>query len=508
MHTKASVSMSLSLPLRRDLMVSFLLFQSGFAFLSIGTGLAAETTVTANDAAGNIPVRSAGASATGQVSASPAYPLKLSANRDYLVDQNNRPFFIVGDDAWTLITQLSDPEANEYLADRAARGFNTVWVAAADNCYQANAPCDHHGDRPFDGSDFTRFDPVYWAHVDYVIQRAAAYGIVVMLAPGFVGLDPAGGYLASYEKSSDTVMTTYGKFLGQRYKDYPNIIWALGGDADPASGIYGKLSSLATGIKSTDSAHLMTFEASRYSKGQLEPHGGYSSLDVWSGSPTWLDLNWVYQTAPTVWSGAVRNRARSPRLPPLMGEDWYELEHSMTELQVRQEGYEAILGGAYLGRIFGNDAIWTFGSPRWEAAGGPSWQSQLGSAGSVGEAKLGALFRSRETWQLIPDLNHRVLMAGYQSAPTLAVAARTRDGQSIIVYIPTRRVVTIDLRKISDPSAKAWWFHPQTAASTFIGNFPTTGPKDFDPPDQDDWVLVIDAASANLAAPGSKALGW
>jgi hypothetical protein len=501
--------MSLSLLLRRDLMVSFLIFQSGFAILSTGTGLAAETTVTANDTGGNISVRSAGASATGQISASPAYPLKLSATRDYLVDQNNRPFFIVGDDAWTLITQLSDPEANEYLADRAARGFNTVWVAAADNSYQANAPRDYHGDRPFDGADFTHFDPVYWAHVDYVIQRAAAFGIVVMLDPGFVGLTDSEGYLTSYKNSSDAVMTAYGEFLGHRYKDYQNIIWALGGDADPATGIYGKLSDLATGIKSTDSAHLMTFEASRHSsEGQLEPNGGYSSLDVWSGPPAWLDLNWVYQTAPTVWSGAARNRARSPRLPPLMGEDWYELENSMTEFQVRQEGYEAILGGAYLGRIFGNDAIWTFGSPRWEAAGGPTWQSQLGSAGSVSQAKLGALFRSRENWLLVPDLNHSVLMAGYQSAPALAVAARTRDGQSIIAYLPTRRVVTIDLRKISEASAKAWWFHPQTAASSFIGNFPTTGPMDFVPPDQNDWVLVIDAASANLAAPGSKALGW
>jgi hypothetical protein len=145
--------MSLSLLLRRDLMISFLLFQSGFAFLSTGTRLAAETTMKANDTGGDIPVRSAGASAPGQVSASPAYPVKLSATRDYLVDQNNRPFFIVGDDAWTLITQLSDPEVNEYLADRAARGFNTVWVAAADNCYQANAPRNHQGDRPFDGVD-------------------------------------------------------------------------------------------------------------------------------------------------------------------------------------------------------------------------------------------------------------------------------------------------------------------------------------------------------------------
>src|SRR5690242_3500959 len=35
----------------------------------------------------------------------PAYPLKLSANHRYLVDQNGQPFFINGDAPWSLIVQ-------------------------------------------------------------------------------------------------------------------------------------------------------------------------------------------------------------------------------------------------------------------------------------------------------------------------------------------------------------------------------------------------------------------
>jgi hypothetical protein len=435
----------------------------------------------------------------------PTYPLKVSANGRYLTDQNNTPFLIVGDTAWSLITQVSNSDVEIYLADRASRGFNVLWVAAVDNSTQSNPPCNYYGDPPFDGADFTHENAAYWAHVDYVISRAAAYGITIMLSPGFVGLDSADGYLKSYQNSSHAVMTAYGTFLGNRYKSYPNIIWVLGGDADPAqTSIYIKLSELAAGIKSVDTVHLMTFEASRWTSGNPAPGGGYSSLDVWSGPPFWLDLNWVYLMPTSIPSGVASNYSRSPWLPPFLGEDYYELEHSMTAFQVRQEGYWAILSGATLGRIFGNHAIWTFNSPNAEAAGDPTWQNQLGSAGSVEQSILGALFRSRGHWKLLPDINHTVMTAGYQSGSTLAATARTSDGDTVISYIPTQRRVTINMTKISDPQANAWWFNPRAGTSTRIGTFGTTGPQDFTPPDQNDWVLVIDGAALNLAAPGTQ----
>ncbi len=98
----------------------------------------------------------------------PSYPLKVSSNGRYLVDQNNTPFFIVGDNAWSLITELSKSDVEIYLADRASRGFNTIWVAAADNKYQSNPPFNYYGNPPFDAADFTRENAAYWAHVDYV----------------------------------------------------------------------------------------------------------------------------------------------------------------------------------------------------------------------------------------------------------------------------------------------------------------------------------------------------
>src|SRR5271170_3367155 len=58
----------------------------------------------------------------------PAYPLKVSANSRYLVDQNNLPFMIVGDSPHSLIGRMSHSEAEFYMANRARYGINTLWV--------------------------------------------------------------------------------------------------------------------------------------------------------------------------------------------------------------------------------------------------------------------------------------------------------------------------------------------------------------------------------------------
>ncbi len=472
------------------------------------TGLAASTSYTyavdAFDAAGDFSALSSSINVTTGAASpvQPVYPLQISSNGRYLVDQNNHPIYITGEQAWSLITELSNSDVNVYLSDRASRGYNALWLAAADNTYQSDPPYDYYGDAPFDGPDFTNEDAAYWSHVDYVIQQAGNYGMTVMIDPAFVGLNSSDGYLQSYLNSPVTVVSAYGAWLGARYSSFPNIIWALGGDADPSvNGLYSKLWDLATGIQSTDSVHLMTFEATRLVDGVLAPNGGDSSLDVWPGPPYWLNLNWVYLNPSYIPSSVQLNYSRSPWLPPFMGEDWCEGEHSITSFGLRQEGYGAVLGGAYLGRVFCNNAIWSFGASDSDTMDA-TWQSQLGSQGSVSQESLGQLLRSRENWLLVPDTNNTVLTAGYQSGSTIAVTSRTSDGQTIIAYIPSQRAVTIDMTKISDTSAKAWWFNPQTAAATLIGTYSTSGPQNFTPPDQNDWVLVIDAASAKLPAPG------
>jgi hypothetical protein len=321
------------------------------------------------------------------------------------------------------------------------------------------------------------------------------------------------------------VVNAYGAWLGSRYHNYPNILWILAGDADPTdTALYEKLNQLATGIRSADSVHLITFEAARfYESGGAAPNGGWSSLDAWGSSvsgaytaagfpPTWLNLNWVYDPYAEMQAGCTRNYtsyvSAHPNMPQLAGEDWYEGEHSMTALQLREESYWEVLSGCTLGRIFGNNAIWTFGGP--SDTMGQTWQSQLDSTGSTAQQYLGQLLRSREFWKLVPDTGNTTLTSGYGSGTTISVASRTSDGQTIIAYAPNGNAttLTVDMSQIASAgsTANCWWFNPSNGATMLIGAYANSGTQDFTPPDANDWVLVIDDASANLAAPGSANL--
>mgnify|MGYP000420611421 FL=1 len=78
-----------------------------------------------------------------------------------------------------------------------------------------------------DGFNFKNIDRKgvygYWDHMDYIIQKAEQNGIYIAMVCIWGGLVRSGKMNVEEAKA-------YGKFLGERYKDAPNIIWVIGGD--------------------------------------------------------------------------------------------------------------------------------------------------------------------------------------------------------------------------------------------------------------------------------------
>jgi hypothetical protein len=64
----------------------------------------------------------------------PVFPLKVSANKRYLVDQKNEPFLIVGDTPQGRMGRLNEHDAVIYFADREAHGFNTAGLDRCNVC--------------------------------------------------------------------------------------------------------------------------------------------------------------------------------------------------------------------------------------------------------------------------------------------------------------------------------------------------------------------------------------
>ena len=421
-----------------------------------------------------------------------SYPLAVDAAGRHLVDQGGQPFLLVGDAAWSLVAQLSDADASEYLADRRQRGFNTVIVNLLEHQFAANAPADIYDINPFTGSAFSTPNEEYFVHVDHIITTARENGILVLLDPVYVGHNCGSeGWCSEIQQASLADMTAWGQYIGDRYGDDDNIMWLIGGDTDPAP-VKDKLRAVVDGIRQYDSRHLMT------------AHNAPETMAVtpWTGD-SWLTVNSTY-TYVEAYLMAETAYSLAPHLPFFLLEAAYENEHSVTAQQLRAQSYWTVLSGG-IGHVFGNCPIWHFGGDT-SGAFCPSvdWQSQLGGQGSKNMQFFASLFRTRHWYALEPDLLHTSVTGGYgvPGDPEYVTAAVASDGSSLIAYLPTSRTVTVSGAALSGASMKAWWFDPSTGTASEIGSYPTDAPQSFTPPASGDWVLVVDSESFGFTAPG------
>ena len=119
---------------------------------------------------------------------------------------------------------------------------------------------------------------------------------------------------------------------------------------------------------------------------------------------------------------------------------------------------------------------------------------------------------SRPWWTFVPDVNNTIVVAGFgdpnstDPSQYYVTAARATDGSSLWAYIPTGRIVTVNMSKVSGSVVQTWWYNPRTGIATAIGQFQNVGLRDFTTPVNEgasqDWVLVADDASRNLPLPG------
>ena len=78
--------------------------------------------------------------------------LTISENRHAIVTDDGKPFFYLADTAWELFHRLTFEEADFYLQNRAAKGFNVVQAVALAECDGLNQP-NRNGHRPFSDND-------------------------------------------------------------------------------------------------------------------------------------------------------------------------------------------------------------------------------------------------------------------------------------------------------------------------------------------------------------------
>jgi Protein of unknown function (DUF4038)/Putative collagen-binding domain of a collagenase len=439
--------------------------------------------------------------------AAPAYPVKKSANSRYLVDQNNIPFLIVGDSPQALIVNLTEAEASAFFADRAALGFNTMWINLLCATYtggRTNASTID-GILPFSTNivasssyDLTKTNEAYFARVDHMLNLAAQNGIQVLLDPA-----ETGSFLSVMLANGTNKCRAYGQFLGDRYKNFTNIIWMSGNDFQSwrNAGDDAVVRAVALGIKDKDPNHIHTTELDFNVSSSLDD-ANWNSI---------IDLNATY-TYYATYARLLQDYNRPNFLPNFMVEANYEFEHAYTgNSTLRHQEYWTMLSGA-TGQLYGNGYTWPFVS---------GWQSHLDTPGAIQFGYVTALFAPRAWFNLVPDTNHVVVTAGFGTFDTnadihlvnnndYATAARTADGSLVMAYMPTARTLTVDMSKLSGP-AVAHWYDPANSTYLSISGSPfaNSGARDFTPSgnnsDSDgDWILVLETNPPPIVIPPAK----
>lgn len=431
-----------------------------------------------------------------QVVADPTYPLKAVPGQHYVVDRNGVPVLIEGDSAWYLTECLDRADVDYYLSNRWAQGYNAVLLDIAESGGDDGFADDTniYGCHPFtntlDGiyTNLLSWNISYFTNVDWVINRAAHYGMCVFAyplydnPPGFPGW-----YVNAMVGNPTTNLYQYGAFIGARYKNFSNLVWIGAGDYNEPNAPTNCLwNYIAAGILSEDTNHLITAQPQR-----TYPATYYSNF---------VTLNATYPACyPYIQSLA--NYEMSPILPSFLREPYYEGSSNdcdfpvLTDQACRQFDYWAVLSGD-AGYFFGNGSIWLFQS---------GWQNLLFSPASTSVPFLGELMTSRKWYSFVPDVNHTVVIGGYGEYGTIdfATTAREATGKTVMAYIPQDAMtLTVDMTSISGKSANAWWYDPSNGVASLIGIYSNTGTQTFTAPGTNDWVLVLDDASQNYPPPG------
>jgi hypothetical protein len=436
----------------------------------------------------------------------PSLPLlEVSENQRFLQDENGDPFFWLGDTGWLLFSKLSREEAETYLDDRAAKGFNVIQVMVIHNVelrnfYGDSALVNRDVSQPLitPGSSFEDAEAYdFWDHVDYIIQLAEEKRIYMALVPVW-GSNVKGGRVSPEQADA------YSTWLAKRYAARSNIIWLNGGDVrgSDSTAIWNKMGE---NIRNNAPDHLITFH----------PFGRTKS-SMWFHDASWLDFNMFqsghrrYDQDDTElaygqdnWKYVRDDYQLVPIKPTIDGEPSYEgipqglhdpAEPYWNDNDLRRYAYWSVFAGAF-GFTYGHSAVMQMHKPGNNGGYGVReyWDEAIQAPGAGQMNYLKDLMLSHSFFDRIPDQS---LIAGEPGEKYDRLLA-TRGSDYAMVYTYTGRDMNIVMGKITGSKVSASWFNPRNGKLSSLGEYENSGVASFDPPgeeaDGNDWVLVLES---------------
>jgi hypothetical protein len=437
------------------------------------------------------------------------YPLRVDESGRFLVDADGRPFLYLADTAWELFHRLTREEAEKYLRDRADKGFTVVQavVLGLEGLDVPNA----YGERGLLDNDPRRPNEKYFAHVDWVVDRAAALGLTVAMLPTWGDVWHSRQNEPGPRVFDEPTAHEYARFVGRRYGGRP-VIFVLGGDRNAETAEDRAIvRAFAAGLRETAPDSLITYH----------PRGPGRSSDAFHRD-AWLDFNMIQSShtgrGAETGVNVDHDRALVPPKPTLDGEPRYEAlivnfyqdGHDpalrFDDYDVRLAAYRDLLAGA-AGHTYGNNNIWQMWAPGREPALGANtpWEEALDHPGAFQMGHLRRLFVSRPWEKLVPAQD--LVVGPNLPGAGFVRAALASDRSFAFVYLPRGELVAVDQSRLGALDVTSWWFEPRYGRAYPIHTGVGTAVQFFTPPSSGrgcDWVLVLDDASRGFGPPGQR----
>ncbi len=430
--------------------------------------------------------------------------LRVSPDKYHLQYEDGTPFFWLGDTGWELFNRLQLDEIKAYLDNRKAKGFNVIQVTvlSTSDIKQPN----RYGETVFHGLDPLKPNEKYYSLIDTVLalalERQLFLGLVATWGDKVVHSPGSGGGPVLFNTENARL---YGKWIGNRYKNFPNIIWIMGGDVQgikDTADYRPVWNAMANGIlEATNHKCLITYHPS-----------GWRSSSQWFHSEPWLDFNMIQSShgrrdAPN-WELIRKDRDLKPSKPVLDSEPNYE-DHPVNpwptwksdsgyfrDYDVRKQMYRSVFAGGF-GVTYGHHALWQFLSERDEVINyaDRGWRNAMDRPGAYQAGFLRKLIESRPVQGCIPDLS--LIVGGQGSGKEHAEAFRGADNDFAMIYLPVGKEITINTSFMRCKRVNVSWFNPKNAEVVKEDQQIRKDLMKFDAPEKgftNDWVLIIDDA--------------
>ncbi len=466
--------------------------------------------------------------------AAPLLPVRVHPGGHHLETTDGRPFFWLGDTAWSLLHATDRDECSYYLRTRADQGYTVIQVNVLAEMDGVRRPTAL-GLIPFQNLDAALPVDAYFDRFVEVVDEAAARGLYVAVLPAWGDklTAPWGDGPRLFRLDNLPVVRAYGRYLGGKLKGRTNVIWMLGGDRparlDPARpNDYPNSAGIAAGFPSDQDWRPVWREMlSGLNEGYgapaltlFHPPGGHSSTSLMLADEPWLDVH-AWQSGHgggrdvPIWESIARDHGLNPPKPVLDLEPNYE-DHPVSpwpvwnpaqgyfrDHDVRKQCYRSVFAGA-AGVTYGHHAVWQFAGPRNAPVNfaDRDWVDALHRPGARQMIHLRRLIESRPFFARVPDPALVAEPAGDRARHV--TACRDADGSYALLYVPeSEQTVKVDLGRLQAGPLRVRWYDPRTGSTRDAGTVEGPGLRDFrSPANGPDWVLVLDRVAANHPAPG------